>query len=294
MIIDTLCFSSGGLEGFSYIGAINELLKYNFIDMNNIKYLIGTSAGSIMAFILNIGYTPDEIVNYLKKQKCTNIDIDYDIELFFSDYGFSDGKTLLDIIVSFLYNRYKIKDINFIDLFNLTKKKLSIVSTNFNKNCEVIFSYETHPTMSVLTALYTSICIPLIFKPIKIDNDYYVDGALKNCFPLNHCNPETTIGLKIGIGELKLNSIQDLIFGSLSIISDSALYDESKYNIIEIIKDDINFANICINFNTIEKLIKKGEQQSLRFLKLYYKKEIKKQKDKIILDILNNIIDKIN
>ena len=37
--------------------------------------------------------------------------------------------------------------------------------------------------MSVITAMQISTCIPIIFKPIKYNNYYYVDGGISNNIP---------------------------------------------------------------------------------------------------------------
>ena len=58
-IINHLVLSGGGHGFFSYLGAFSELIKYNYIDVKNIKSIYATSAGSIFAaiFLLNIDIT---------------------------------------------------------------------------------------------------------------------------------------------------------------------------------------------------------------------------------------------
>ena len=56
MKYDTVCLSGGGIFGFTFIGAIYELINNNLLDINNIKTWIGTSAGAIISFIFALGY----------------------------------------------------------------------------------------------------------------------------------------------------------------------------------------------------------------------------------------------
>jgi predicted acylesterase/phospholipase RssA len=292
-MIDTLCFSGGGLECLSYIGIIQNLCKYEYIQLKNIKHLIGTSAGAIASYILCIGFTPNEVTEFFINLNCERFQVDYDIDLFFYNFGFSDGNNILDIMRDLLYQKLNVRDITFIELYNITKKKLSFVSTNFNKCYEKIFSYETTPNISVINALYTSMTIPLIFTPIKIDGDYYVDGGLLNTFPLNYCNPKTTIGIKIGLSSVKLESIQDLITGSILIMSDCANYDTNIYNIITINKGITDFGDFNITTDNVRSLINKGLNITKKFLKKQYKNKIDDILKNIVKKSIDDIVDKI-
>jgi predicted acylesterase/phospholipase RssA len=55
MKYDTVCLSGGGIFGFTFIGAIYELINNNLLDINNITTWIGTSAGAIISFIFALG-----------------------------------------------------------------------------------------------------------------------------------------------------------------------------------------------------------------------------------------------
>ena len=46
--VNTLVFAEGGIYGIAYIGALKELQSR--INFKNIKYLCGTSVGSLIAF----------------------------------------------------------------------------------------------------------------------------------------------------------------------------------------------------------------------------------------------------
>ena len=63
--IDTICFSGGGTKGLVFVGAIKALVEKNVIDLSKINKYIGTSAGSIIALLLLIGYTPAELECFL-------------------------------------------------------------------------------------------------------------------------------------------------------------------------------------------------------------------------------------
>ena len=66
-----------------------------------------------------------------------------------------------------------------------------------------VFNYINTPTYNnVVDAIYASCALPFIFKPLYYNNNMYVDGGLKNEYPLNRCiedNHElnTIFGIKI-------------------------------------------------------------------------------------------------
>ena len=65
-IFDTLCLGSGGHIGFAFHAALSHLEDNNIIDMNNIQNFVGCSAGSVSAFILNLGYTNKDMIEFIK------------------------------------------------------------------------------------------------------------------------------------------------------------------------------------------------------------------------------------
>ena len=59
---DTLVLSGGSSKGILILGAL-QYAQDNFL-LNKINKYIGTSVGSIICFLLLIGYTPIEIMIY--------------------------------------------------------------------------------------------------------------------------------------------------------------------------------------------------------------------------------------
>ena len=62
-MINNLILSGGGIKGISLIGAIEYLYEKNY--MNNINTILGTSIGSIIGYLIIIGYTPEELYNII-------------------------------------------------------------------------------------------------------------------------------------------------------------------------------------------------------------------------------------
>jgi hypothetical protein len=64
---DTLVLSGGSSKGIIILGALQYLID-NYL-ISNIETYIGTSVGSIICYLLLIGYTPIEIIVYICKNQ---------------------------------------------------------------------------------------------------------------------------------------------------------------------------------------------------------------------------------
>lgn len=271
--IDTFCISGGGLKGFSFLSALNVLVEHNYIDINLINKYVGTSFGSVFAFLLNIGYTTEELITYLNNFDKKNLSFDLDLELFLSNNGFCNGNKFIDFVEVLLNLKTRLKDINFKDLEILTKKKLYIITTNFSKGNKEVFSSELTPDVSVLLAIRMSIGVPLLMTPVKFNDNYYVDGGLTSNLGIELCDPNKT--LCICLQKPKKFEYDNLsnIVNSLIIIALNNK-DTSNYKKLEIIQPE------CCNFissddDMFKSLIDIGIKSGLKFLRKEYLNKIK-------------------
>jgi len=271
--IDTLCISGGGLKGFSFLSALNVLVEHNYFDLNLIIKYVGTSFGAIFAFLLNIGYSTEELLTYLNNFDKKKLSFDLDLELFFSNNGFCDGSKFIDFIEVLLNLKTRLTDINFKDLEILTKKKLLIITTNFSKGKKEVFSSDTTPLVSVIKAIRMSISVPLLMTPVKHNDDYYVDGGLTSNLGVELCDPLKT--LCICLQKPKKFDYTDLtnIISGLIIITINNK-DTSNYKKLEIIQPS------CCNFinsddDLFKSLIDIGIKSGLKFLRKEYINKIK-------------------
>ena len=287
--IDTLCFSGGGTKGFSFVTAIKILIDNKYIDLNNINKFVGSSIGSINAFLFSINYTPDELIIFLSNIDLSNIGNTFNLELFIEKYGFSDADEFIKIVEILFYNKMKMINITFKDLHIITKNKLLIVGTNFTKGREEVFSVDTTPNMNVLDAIRISISIPILFTPIKYNNCYYIDGCVLGNLPFHLCDPNTTLCIFLKSKCFKLNSTFDLINGVVSLLINNTLKFIGNYKKLIIYNDECD-TQICCDKNSLKKLFNIGYKNGKRFLIKEYKKQIKYLTDNIIENVLDDII----
>jgi len=178
----TLVISGGGLKGISYLGCLHEINKIQ--NLNEFNDFYGTSVGALLCSLIVMGYTPLEIYNFsleLDFRKLVNKK-SHSIDSFLNDYGVDDCGKIIFIFKAFIKNKTNNEDITLKELSKLTKKRLFIATTCLsNRKLELINS-KNYPDLRLWEAIRMSISIPLIFKPYKYNDKYYIDGAVTNNF----------------------------------------------------------------------------------------------------------------
>jgi len=269
---DTLCLSGGGIKGFAFLGALKYLQSIKHVNLPNIINYVGTSAGAMVAFLLSLNYTPNDIIKFILEFNFKKIIPESNIDTLLLSHGIDNGNKIMIIMQDFLREKYNLDDITFDEHYKLTNKKLTLIGTNFTKGVESAFNHISHPNMSVLTAIRISISIPLVFTPVLYDSDYYVDGALVNNFPIKYCNPETTLGIYIkNCISNNLNNIMNLTVGCLAIVTDIISKKDCKdcYYVVEIENCNMEATNFDIDNEKKIKIINLGVKFAKKFIEKF-------------------------
>ena len=258
-MIKNLVFSGAGVKIYTFLGFIKALEENNIL--SNIESFIGTSSGSFIATlcVLDFKYIDmEEIILKINVNSLNKIDTQ-NIFNFFHDYGLDYGKNFERIIKIILERKVNNENITFKELYEISKKRLIITATCVNTmECEY-FDYINTPDMSVVTAILMSISIPFIFKPIKVDNKYYIDGAFVRHYPIDFFDNtiDETIGVLVSSNFNtfnEINSIKDYIYNILlcsfvNLVKNC--YDKYKDNTIFIENND---SSLDFNIEYNEKI----------------------------------------
>jgi len=174
---------------------------------NYIKNVAGTSMGSFfcLAFALKIPIDELELMikKLIKKPEIISISSSKILNLF-TDLGFNEPILYLSGIREYIKLKYDIEDLTFIELSKLSGVNLYVSTTKINTGENYIFNVNDTPNVSVLDAVAASMCIPVISIPVKINNNYYVDGCLSNNLPyeiFNNINQEDILNVAVYIKE---------------------------------------------------------------------------------------------
>lgn len=288
MYYDTLCLSGGGIKGFAYLGSLKYLNDINFIRLKKIKKFVGTSAGALISYILNLGFDINEIIDIAIKFNFKLFVPEIDIDNIIEFNGIDNGDKFIILLSNLLKYKFNIDNINFYDLHKITKKELHIIGTNYTLSKEEVFNYINTPNMSVITAIRISISVPLIFTPVLYNNYYYIDGGITNNFPINYCNKNKTLGIYISNHfKNEMNNIKSYLHNCFTILFNSSSIKNINNN-INIIKIN-NFDKQFVNFNFNQEYKKNIINIGFISAKNYINNLPTNISNSIINDIINHI-----
>lgn len=207
--LTNLAVEGGGVKGVAYPGALQVLEAGGVLP--KIERVAGTSAGSILAALVALGYTPAEM-------QALMLDLDFKQfedgstlggpERFFRKFGWFKGDYFLEWMQCRVSERTGNPDATFADLHADPVKfnDLFVLSTDLSRRRSQVFSFETSPDLPVAEAVRASMSIPLFFEAYAIDDglfgetgaqqDLFVDGGVLDNFPIelfdqNGVNPRT-------------------------------------------------------------------------------------------------------
>lgn len=183
-VYQNLVLSGGSIKGISQIGAIKYLVDEKILDLTKIKAVAGSSAGCITAVLIVLGFTPDEIWDFIYQLDFKKL-VNPNIGMFLEKCGIESGKIIYRLIEEILATKTGIKQINFKQLYEITKIHLTIVGSCLTTKETIYYDYRNTPSFSVSLALRISIGMPGFFTPVTINNKKYLDGAVMNNYPMN-------------------------------------------------------------------------------------------------------------
>lgn len=158
-----LVLASGGAKGFAHIGAIEALEKCGY----EITSIAGTSMGSLIGGIYAAGGL-DKVKDWMFDLTSSKVFSLVDFTL--SSHALFKGNRLMDAL------KDKVPDCNIEDL----PIPFCAVATDMKQGKEVVFR-----SGSLYNAIRASISIPMLFRPVEMDDMLLIDGGITNGLPLD-------------------------------------------------------------------------------------------------------------
>ncbi|MBC8059954.1 MAG: patatin-like phospholipase family protein [Clostridiaceae bacterium] len=226
-------FEGGGIKGIGFVGAVVYLENQGF----SWEKLAGTSAGSIVAALLAVGYSGKELKDLLLSLKYKNLlgvsslkTIPFfGVKNYFSlfkRWGIYTGDELESWIEDLLQKKGKTK---FKDLYVNGESRLKIIASDITNRDILILpddlvNYGIDPLeFKISKAVRMSISIPIFFRPVilKYKNklSYVVDGGIISNFPIWIFDTDRTPRWPTFGFKLKENSLSNTALGKKDIIS---------------------------------------------------------------------------
>ena len=177
--IKNLVLAGGGAKNLFIIGLLQK------ININDVSNYAGVSSGSIVIYLLSIGYTPFEIEQLAIELDLTSFMGEPSIEnilLLKSITNLDNLKVVLQTLTNY---KFKKDSITFQELYTKTNKIIQIGVTSLTNTSFTIFNYQNYPNVNIIDAILASCSLPGIFPPYKINNSYYCDGGVLNNCPID-------------------------------------------------------------------------------------------------------------
>ena len=281
-----LVLSGGGAKGMVHVGVI-KALEENQIP---IDYVAGTSMGAIVASLYAIGMTPDKMITLLKSdafrrwskgilnEKEKYFYFNTDKRPSFIDVPFHFNiKSLdsIDIQAEIPSHLVSSKQMNFA-FMELFSQASTVAEGNFDRlfvpfRCLASDVYTKKSVVlsggSLGDAVRTSMSIPLVYKPIEIDDKLLFDGGLYNNFPVNIMQrdfaPDFIIGSDVN-KEVEKPKLNDVVSQMTNLLMNIKRY-HLKENEGIIFRFDTKKYNI-LDFSKVDDLVKMGYDSTLIYI----------------------------
>lgn len=192
-----IILSGGGIKGLCYPGSFIEMqqldILYDKKGLLKLKGLCGVSAGSIMASLIAIGYTPLELERIMLTLNFEillndNQGIIKDTINFVEKWGMCPGNNLYELLGNLIEKKTGNADYTIENLKQDKNINLVLVTTNISyQRVEYLYAGNKETAYSqipIRTAIRMSMGIPYIYEPYSYNNCLFVDGGTLNNYPL--------------------------------------------------------------------------------------------------------------
>ena len=189
---ENLVFEGGGVKGIAYVGALEELENRNILA--KIKRVGGTSAGAIVATLVGLGYSNEEVREILwnldfKKFMDSSWGVLRDFRRLKNEFGWYKGDYFRDWIGGLIKKKTGNANSTFEQVEKLAGKNgfrsMYFMATNLSTGFSEVLSAEKQPGLCVADAARFSMSIPFFFAAKRgMRGDVYADGGVLDNYPV--------------------------------------------------------------------------------------------------------------
>jgi len=245
-----LTIGGGNIKGIGYIGALEYLYENNLL--NKIDNFYGSSVGTIIGIFFIIGFKPFEIFEILLN---INFEKYWDLNLNNLEKTYSLISDTFFKKIKEIFTLKENGDITFLNFYKKYNVKIYLFATSLTQRKNICFNMDNYPDLKVLTVLQASCSIPLIFPPVKINNELFIDGCVKSIDGIykNIIENDKNIHfvIKGNYSNTKINSFMDYINQIINCAIQNENEFETEYTINIISNNEYenkyNFGDIKYN-----------------------------------------------
>ena len=211
-----ISLSGGGARGIAHIGVLKALEENGIYP----EVIAGASAGAIVGAFYANGMSPEDILKVVSKSSLFKM---------FS-FGLPNGG-----LTKLTYLKRLLKQHIQVDRFEDLEKQLFVAISNLNTGQTNVVG--SGPLYDVIVA---SASIPLVFQPVEINGQTYVDGGLLNNMPVKAAK-------KVSDKLIGVNVMPDIEVSSKSIHSTIAVATRCfQLSVISNTRPNLKYCDIVI------------------------------------------------
>lgn len=236
-----ITLSGGFVKGAAHIGFL-KALEYKGISPS---FIAGSSAGALVGFLYSYGFSPEKIAEIGKNLSWKKL-----ARPLFKG-GLFSLKGLYDLLNELTGNP------------DISELKIPFAAVVVNLKTLKVEVKREGPSADFVVA---SCSIPPLFSPWKVENNYYVDGGIRNCLPAEVVKAS---GVEVNICSNVNTSVEE--FSPESIIN--VMERTSLANVLENQSWRLNYCDIIINhripnslfdFSNFEYFVEAGFEGTLK------------------------------
>jgi predicted acylesterase/phospholipase RssA len=197
--------AGGGTAGLVAFGALQTTEKAGHWSRDDLCSIDATSAGTLLAVLIALRFDWTDAEVYLVKRPWHQVlksDL-YSLLGAFDQRGIWTIDVMEQVLAPLLLAKNLDKTVTLLEFFQHTQLDVHYYAVGMKRQCELVdISHTTHPTWTVVEAVYASASVPILFAPLFKDGVGYVDGGMLLNYPLRMClqrpdvDPEAVFGVK--------------------------------------------------------------------------------------------------
>lgn len=178
MTITTLVLSGGAYNGLIELGVLRRLSEKGFFD---VKRIHGTSVGGFIAVLLALKMDWVDLIEYFVERPWHKLLSINPIELYTNKGAFDKQFFISALTPLFAAKGLDVSTISLREFKEYSDIELYFYAIKLStfEVCEIC-----SPNMLLIDAVAMTCCMPIAFRPVLYNGEYYIDGGIAVNYPL--------------------------------------------------------------------------------------------------------------
>jgi len=184
--IQNLVIGGGSIYGISFFGFLKHTNLKNVWKIDDINTIYGVSVGTMIGTMVCLKMDWDTLEDYMINRPWENVftvDIPHVLNCI-DNCGFFTIAQVLDFFVPLFDAKDISHDITLAQFYEYSGIEQHFIASKISNKTLALelvdISYKTHPEWKLIDAMYVSCSLPLLFKPLIVDNEVYLDGIFSH------------------------------------------------------------------------------------------------------------------